>query len=51
MIVSLIIQLLGLDNLADDPLYSTNAARVENRKELLAILEKRLVVFTETTDM
>jgi len=32
--------LLGLDNLADDPLYSTNAARVENRKELLAILEK-----------
>ncbi|KAL9966008.1 hypothetical protein ACROYT_G024015 [Oculina patagonica] len=33
-------QLLGLDHLADDPLFSTNAARVENRKELLTILDK-----------
>ncbi|CAH3155918.1 unnamed protein product [Porites evermanni] len=32
--------LLDLGNLADDPRYSTNAARVENRKELLLILEE-----------
>ncbi|XP_015751806.1 PREDICTED: succinate--hydroxymethylglutarate CoA-transferase-like [Acropora digitifera] len=38
--------LLGLDGLADTPLYITNADRVKNRLQLLAILEKR---FAERT--
>nr|XP_058972801.1 succinate--hydroxymethylglutarate CoA-transferase-like isoform X3 [Pocillopora verrucosa] len=33
-------KLLGLDNLADDPLYATNAARVENRHKLLPLLKE-----------
>ena len=36
-----VLQLLGLDGLADNPLYITNADRVKNRLQLLAILEKR----------
>lgn len=33
---------LGLQNLVDDPRYSTNAARIERRGELKEILETRL---------
>lgn len=33
-------KLLGLDNLADDPSYATNAARVKNRHKLLPILKE-----------
>lgn len=37
---------LGLDELADDPRYATNADRVRNRDELLATLERTLVTRT-----
>lgn len=37
---------LGLEALADDPLYATNPARVENRQVLCALLAER----TETRD-
>lgn len=40
LIPLLVILLLGLDNLADDPLYATNAARVENRHKLLPLLKE-----------
>jgi crotonobetainyl-CoA:carnitine CoA-transferase CaiB-like acyl-CoA transferase len=38
---------LGRGELADDPLFSKNADRVENRKELIALLEK--IFLTRTT--
>ena len=38
---------LGLDDLADDPHYATNPARVENRAALVAAIQERLE--TDTT--
>jgi crotonobetainyl-CoA:carnitine CoA-transferase CaiB-like acyl-CoA transferase len=42
--------LLGENNLAQDPKFATNSARLENRNELVAILEKYIVHFT-TADL
>jgi crotonobetainyl-CoA:carnitine CoA-transferase CaiB-like acyl-CoA transferase len=35
-------QVLGLSHLADDPRYATNAARIQRRQELKAVIEARL---------
>ncbi|WP_448223214.1 CoA transferase [Gordonia iterans] len=33
---------IGTPNLADDPRFATNALRVENREELVSVIEERL---------
>lgn len=41
-------RLLGLDRLADDHQYSTNASRVENRKVLQGLLNDQILKFSST---